>query len=93
MFILTANQSCGFPEPPKIIKILSVLKNGLNYKEGLFKGQKCQMGHEKIYVRDVEAPYGHPPQNYPKSLFPIDFFMLFQTKHVARSKPQVTWSR
>ena len=50
-------------------------------------------GSRKIHVRDVEGPYGHPPQNSPKSTFPIDFFRLFQIKHVARSKSQVIWSR
>ena len=37
MFILTANQSCGFPEPPKIVyKSWVSYKNGLIYEKGLF---------------------------------------------------------
>ena len=55
-------------------------------------GSERSNGSRKIHVRDIEGPYGHPPQNSPKSIFPIDFFMLFQIKHVARSKSQITWS-
>ena len=61
--------------------------------KGSILGSERWNGSWKIHVRDVEGPYGHPPQNYPKYIFPIDFFMLFQIKHVARSKSQVTWSR
>ena len=56
-------------------------------------GSERSNGSRKIPFRDVEGPRGHPPQNYAKSMFPIDFFMLFHVKHVARSKSQVTWSR
>ena len=56
-------------------------------------GSERSNGSRKIHVRDVEGPYGHPPQNSLKSIFLIDFFMLFQIKHFARSKSQVTWWR
>ena len=92
MFILTANQSCGFPETPKnCLKVMSVLKMVLFTKRSIL-GSERSNGSRKLHVRDVEGPYGHPPQNFPKSIFPIDFFMLFQIKHIARSKSQVTWS-
>ena len=61
--------------------------------KGSILGSERSNGSRKIHVRDVEGPYGHPPQNSPKSIFPIDLFMLFQIKHVARSKSHVTWSR
>ena len=55
-------------------------------------GSERSNGSRKIHVRDVEGPYGHPPQNSPKSIFYIDLFMLFHIEHVARSKSQVAWS-
>ena len=37
VFILTANRSCGFHEPPEnFLKIMSVLKNGTIYEKALF---------------------------------------------------------
>ena len=53
-------------------------------------GTERSNGSRKMHARDVEGPYGHPPQNFPKSKLSIDFFMLFQIKHVARSKSRVT---
>ena len=94
MFILTANQSCGFPEPPKIVLKSRVSEKKWSYlRKGSILGSERSNGSRKIHVRDVEGPHGHPPQNSPKSLFPINFFMLFQIKHVARGKSLVTWSR
>ena len=80
------------------LKHLKLFKNHESLKwsylwKGSILGSERSNGSRKIHVRDVEGPFGHPSQNYPKSIFPIDFFMLFQTKDVARSKSQVTWSR
>ena len=35
---------------------MSGLKNGLIYENGLFQGQKCQMGHEK-YMLEIRQEY------------------------------------
>ena len=93
MFILAASQNCGFPEPLKLFKNHDCLKKWSSLWKGSILGSERSNGSRKIHVRDVEGPRGHPPQNYAKSIFPIIFFMLFQVKHVARSKSQVTWSR
>ena len=77
----------------KLFKNHECLKKWSYLRKRSILGSERSNASRKIHVRDVEGPYGHPPQNYPKSVFPADFFMLFQKKHVARSKSQVTWSR
>ena len=77
----------------KLFKNHECLKKWSYLWKGSILGSERSNGSRKIHVRDVEGPLGHPPQNYAKSIFPIDFFMLFHVKHVARSKSQVTWSR
>ena len=93
---------CLFWQQIKAVDSLNHLKLFKNHeclRKWSYLQKECILGSErsnasrKIHVRDVEGPYGHPPQNSPKSVFPADFFMLFQKKHVARSKSQVTWSR
>ena len=75
------------------LKIMSVSKKWCYLRKWSILGSERSNGSRKIHVSNVEGPYGHPWQNSPKSIFPIDIFMLFQMKHVARSKSQVTWSR
>ena len=77
----------------KLFKNHECLKNWFYLQKRSILGSERSNGSRKILVKDVEGPYGHPPQNSPKSIFPVDFFMLFQIKHVARSKSQGTWSR
>ena len=74
MFFLAANQSCGISEAPKI-----VLKSLVSYlwKRTLLGAERSN-GLRKIHVKDVEGPYGQPPQNCLKSMFSVDFFMHFQ---------------
>ena len=77
----------------KLFKNHECLKKWSCLRKGSILGSERSNASRKIHVRDVEGPYGHPPQNSPKSAFPADFFMLFQNKHVVRSKSQVTWSK
>ena len=77
----------------KLFKNHECLKKRSYSWKGYILGSERSNGSRKIHVRDVEGPYRHPQQNSPKFIFPIDLFMLFQMKHVARSKSQVTWSR
>ena len=77
----------------KLFKNHECLKKRFYWWIGSIIGSERSNVSRKIHVRDVEGTYGHPPQNSPKSIFPMDFFILFQIKHVARSKSQVTWSR
>ena len=77
----------------KLFKNHECLKKWSYLRKGSILGSEISIGSRKIHVRDVEEPYGHPPHNSTKCIFPTDFFMLFQMKHVARSKSQVTWSR
>ena len=77
----------------KLFKNHECLKKWCYFLKGSILGSERSNGPQKIHVRDVEGPYGHPPQNSSKSLFPIHNFMLFQMKHVPRSKSQVTCSR
>ena len=51
MFILAANQSCGFSEPSKLFKNHNCLfENCLICEKDLFYRQKGQMGHEKYML-------------------------------------------
>ena len=58
MFILAANQSCGFSEPPKLFENHECLKKWSYLRKGSFKGPKGQIGNEKYMLVMWKDPVG-----------------------------------
>ena len=82
------------PNQLKLFKDHECLKKWSYLPKISILGSERSNGSRKIPVRDVEGPYGHPPQNSAKFYISYGFFhALFHIKHVARSKSQGTWSR
>ena len=80
---------CLYWQQVKVVDSLNHLKWFKNHEclkkwsylwKGSILGSERSNGSRKIHVRDVEGPRGHPPQNYAKSIFPIDFFHALSGK-------------
>ena len=66
----------------KLFKNHECLTKWYYLRKGSILGSDKSNVSRKIHVRDVEGPYGHPPQNSPKSVFPADFFHALSEKNM-----------